>query len=93
VFVLTQRVMPWNNGDKPVPIIMYREARGDRYFMVRERRDKYDIRIVVQGVVTAEREQVSAKAVEMAARTLGISLTQDNLRVLLQSATKSTLLP
>lgn len=78
--------IPWTAGAKPTPVIVYRDVRGDRYFMIRPRRDKFDIRIVAQGTTTADRELISAKQVEMTARTLGINLTEDQLLVLVSSA-------
>jgi len=88
VFTLQQPLqpIPWNGGERPTAVIIYRDVRGNRQFLIRPRYDKYDIRIVAQGVVTADREQISGKQVEMAARTLGITLTQDNLQVLVRSA-------
>jgi hypothetical protein len=78
--------IPWTTGEKPTPVIVYRDIRGDRYFMIRPRQDKFDIRIVAQGVTTADRALISAKQVEMTARTLGIDLAEDRLVVLASSA-------
>jgi hypothetical protein len=86
-----QRKVPWHRGEKPTPVVVYSDMRGDRHFYIHPSQvfpNRYDIRIVAQGQATADQANVSGKQVERTARTLGIDLTEDRLELLTRSTAR-----
>jgi hypothetical protein len=81
--------MPWFKGEVPTRVITYFDERGNRYFLIRPRGDKWDMRLVVQGQTTVDEPRVSAKRIEITARTLGFNLPEGDLLLLTQSTLHS----
>lgn len=74
----------WQDNDKQSSrIAAWYDPRGNRYLLLRcVGKDRYDMRIVVQSVTVAERASIPYRQVILAARTLGIPLDQDALKIL-----------
>jgi len=69
----------WDEHDYAISrVASWYDQRGNRYLQVRSvGKDHYDFRILVTGVTRVDRASVSCKQVILAARTLGILLTQE----------------
>src|SRR3982750_834003 len=88
MFVLTRaHQRRWDPDDKVDSYVAtWFDARGNRFFLVRMANGgKYDFRVLVEGEVRANRRSISVKAVVIAARTLGILLTSEQIEVLTRS--------
>jgi hypothetical protein len=69
----------WRENDKKSSVVAsWYDSRGRRLLMIRQvARDRYDLRITVDAVIRAERIAIPAKQVILAARTLGVYLSQE----------------
>jgi hypothetical protein len=85
---LRPRLQKWNEKDEEVcPVASWYDSRGSRYFLVRRSSEagKYDVKVVVEQEVRANRSAVTIKQVILAARALAIELTEREIEQLTAS--------